>query len=186
MEMTRDTRELATGPPPDSCLMRWIDALEDPARIADAVSKLIASGEPGQAALIRGLGDGRWRVRRACLYGLFSAGAPEGVEAAVPLLRDLRASVRAMAVAVVAQGSRSEDGAGRLPHPDAVPLLIERIHQDESIKVRRAAVLHLAWFDPHPDLEGLFQQLLDEERDPKLHQWAGIGLVRARTGEAGS
>ncbi|MDJ0785293.1 MAG: hypothetical protein QNK05_00705 [Myxococcota bacterium] len=145
-----------------------------------------AGGSPGvdRRALIQGLGDGRWKVRLACLYGLYSEGSREGVEASTPLLRDLRASVRAMAVGIVSNGIRQ--GGVRSGHPDAVPLLIERIFQDESIKVRRSATLHLAWFHPHPDLEGLFQKLLDEERDAKLHQWAGIGLVRSRAAEVSS
>ena len=63
---------------------------------------------------------------------------------------------------------------------DVVPLLIERIRLDESIRVRRHAVAMLASQHAHPDLEGFFQELLDTETDAKLHKHAGIGLMMCR------
>jgi hypothetical protein len=61
-------------------------------------------------------------------------------------------------------------------------LLVERVLQDESLRVRRQAVTMLAWELAHPDLEGFFAQLLESERDPKLLRFAraGVRLCRER------
>jgi hypothetical protein len=94
----------------------------------------------------------------------------------VPLLRDPKSQVRMFAL-----HSLSCDRCKLDENPiDVVPLLIERIQQDESIRVRRHAVTMLGFQHAHPDLEGFFQHLLDTETDKKLHKHAGFGLMKCR------
>jgi HEAT repeat protein len=58
-----------------------------------------------------------------------------------------------------------------------VPLLLERLFHDESLRVRRQAALALAWNHAHPDLAGVFAEL-ERESDPKLRAWARLGSER--------
>ncbi len=151
-----------------------VEALADSARREDATRALDLLGLRGRAAVREGLGDGRWEVRRRCVFWLLRSPQPEDVAALVPLLRDPRSRVRQ--AAVIAIGCRrGADSAG-----EVVPLLVERALHDESPRVRRQALALLAWQHAHPDLEGFFAGLLETERDPRLHKWAGIGLLRCR------
>lgn len=66
---------------------------------------------------------------------------------------------------------------------DVVPLLIERIEIDESIRVRRMATTMLAYGTPDERAVPVFQDLLENETDRKLRFHASAGLDRCR--EAG-
>jgi HEAT repeat protein len=87
-----------------------------------------------------------------------------------PLLHDPRARVRHAAMVVLERAVGAE----------AVPLLLERALEDESLRVRRQAVLYLAWEHPHPDLESFFAELAAHENDATLRKYAGMGLARSR------
>lgn len=123
---------------------------------------------------LAGLRDGRGAVRLRSAWWLHRNGDRAALPALVPLTRDPKRQVRQFATFAV---GRPRDHA---PFPDALPLLMERVLQDPSPKVRRLAVSVLAYGYAHPDLCGFFQELLDTERDPKLHKLAGIGLWRSR------
>jgi len=132
----------------------------------DAFQALLALGPAG-------LGDGRWEVRRWCLYWCFRFAEAADLDAVVPLVRDPRSRVRHAALVVLTHAPAAADRA------DVVPLLLERACADESLRVRRQAVVMLAWTRPHPDLAGFFRGLLDTETDPKLRKWAQAGLERS-------
>ena len=66
---------------------------------------------------------------------------------------------------------------------DVVPLLIERIEDDDSIRVRRMAAASLAYGTPDPRAVAVFHGLLKAESDRKLRLHASLGLHRCR--EAG-
>ena len=156
----------------------WVAALADPSRRDAAFAALVALGPAARSAVHEGLGDGRWEVRRWCLYWLLRFAAPEDAAHVAPLLHDPRARVRHAAMVVLRLAGGTEE-SGKV-----VPQLLERALEDESLRVRRQAVLLLAWEFAHPDLEGFFADLLARERDPTLHKYAGIGLVRCRAAEA--
>ena len=126
---------------------------------------------------LAGLCDGRWAVRLRCAVWLHRAADGEGLQALVPLTRDPKRQVRQFAIYAI---GRRREGEG---FPDAVPLLMERVYEDTSPKVRRMALGVLAYDHAHPDLCGFFQKLLDMENDPKLHKLAGIGLWRSQGAE---
>jgi HEAT repeat protein len=151
-----------------------VDALANPGQREDAARALSELGARGRAAVRAGLGDGRWEVRRQCAFWLLRAPEPEDVAALAPLLRDPRSRVRQAAVIAVGH-KRGADRAGEI-----VPLLVERALHDESARVRRQALALLVWEHAHPDLEGFFAGLLETERDPVAHKYAGIGTLRCR------
>ena len=148
----------------------WVAALADPSRRDAAFAALVALGPDARAAVHDGLGDGRWEVRRWCLYWLMRHVEPGDAARVAPLLRDPRARVRHAAMAVLERAVGAE----------AIPLLLERAREDESLRVRRQAVLYLAWEHPHPDLEAFFAELAARESDATLRRYAGMGLARSR------
>lgn len=147
-----------------------VAALAEPSRRDAAFAALVALGPQARAAVHEGLGDGRWEVRRWCLYWLMRNTVPEDAAHVAPLLHDPRARVRHAAMVVLERAVGAE----------AVPHLLERALEDESLRVRRQAVLYLAWEHPHPDLEGFFADLAAREPDATLRKYAGMGLARSR------
>ena len=143
---------------------------------AGAWKRLLEIGAPGRDAVLEGLTHANWEVRRWCALWLDHFADSESLDALIPLLRDPKSKVRMFALHSL---TCDRCKAGENPI-DAVPLLMERIQQDESIRVRRHAVMMLAFQHAHPDLEGFFQALLDTERDAKLHKFAGFGLLLCR------
>jgi len=151
----------------------WVGALADPARRIAAFEALLALGGGARAAVRAGLGDGRWEVRRWCAYWLYRFAETGDFEALVSLARDPKGRVRHAALVALAQ-------APGLAGSDVVPLLLERACDDESLRVRRQAVLLLAWDRPHPDLEAFFAGVLDKESDARLRFYARLGIARSR------
>jgi HEAT repeat protein len=147
-----------------------VAALAAPERRVPAWTALLALGGEARDAVREGLGDGRWEVRRWCLYWLFRSARPEDVQCVLPLLRDPRAKVRhAALIALHCAGLGVEH----------VPLLIERALEDESLRVRRQAVELLA-LHAHPDLEEFFADLAEHESDAMLRKHAAVGRARSR------
>jgi HEAT repeat protein len=163
IQTMRDPRELVTG--------LASNELRDA-----AYQRLVALGPAAREAVREGLGHANWEVRRWCALWFDHFADAESLHALIPLLRDPKSKVRLFALHSIAC---ERCKAGQNP-VDAVPLLMERIRVDESIRVRRHAVAMLAFQHAHPDLEGFFQQLLETETDRKLHKHAGIGLVLCR------
>ena len=160
---------------PEANLLERVDALADPLLRAAALRELVALGPAARAAVRAGLGDGRFEVRRCCAHWMWRHPDPADVAFLAPLLRDPKSRVRHAAMVALAHGNADAR--------EVVPLLVERAHQDESLRVRRQAVALLAWQLAHPDLEGFFAALVESERDPKLRNFAssGIRLCRERS-----
>lgn len=155
-----------------------VEALASPAPAERhaAWKELMEIGPSAREAVREGLRHGNFEVRRWCALWIDRHADPESLRALVPLLRDPKAKVRLFAVHSLACDRCKAD-----ENPvDVVPLLIERIRHDESIRVRRHAVAMLAFQHAHPHLEGFFQELLDTETDRRLHLHAGLGLLRCR------
>jgi hypothetical protein len=147
-----------------------VAALAEPEHRIAAWEALLALGGEARGAVREGLRDGRWEVRRWCLYWVFRSAHAEDVPSVLPLLRDPRAKVRhAALIALHCIGLGVEH----------VPLLIERALEDESLRVRRQAVGLLA-LNAHPDLEGLFAELAERESDAMLRKHAAVGRARCR------
>ena len=157
---------------------RCVELLGIPAERDAAWRRLNELGPKARDAALEGLGHASWQVRRWCALFFDRHPDAEALEAMKPLLRDPKSQVRMFALHTLACDRCKED---RVSTPsDVVPLLIERIQQDESIRVRRHAVCMLGYQHAHPDLEGFFEHLLETETDRKLHMHAGLGWMRCR------
>ena len=116
--------------------------------------------------------------------GTCDAGAPilldnfadaESLHALLPLLDDPKADVRLWAVHSLSCET-CKNGVNSI---DAIPLLLDRIKYDGSIRVRRQAVAMLA-HHRKPDVRVLpvFRQILAAEDDRKLRLHAEQGVRR--------
>lgn len=136
---------------------------------------LYARGDDALPVVREGLTQANWQVRRWCALVADNFADAETLHALVPLLRDPKSQVRVWAVHSLSCES-CKDG----PNPiDAIPLLLERIELDESIKVRRQAVAMLAHHrTPDPRVLPVFTRIMAEEEDRKLRLHADQGLKR--------
>lgn len=136
---------------------------------------LYSRGEAALPAVREGLSNANWNVRRWCALFIDNFADSESLHALVPLLNDPKADVRVWAVHSLSCET-CKDG----PNPiDAIPLLLERIELDESIRVRRQAVAMLAHHRA-ADARVLpaFRKILTEEDDRKLRLHAKEGIRR--------
>ena len=136
---------------------------------------LYARGADALPAIREGLKHSDANIRRWSAMFVDNFADGETLRVLMPLLRDPKPEVRAWAVHSLSCET-CKDG----PNPiDAVPLLLERIEQDASLKVRRQAVAMLAHHRT-PDIRVLpvFKKILSEEADRKLRLHAEQGLQR--------
>ncbi len=163
---------------------RLVDQLADADKRWDAYCGLITLGDEALPAVRAGLLNGQWQVRRWCTILLDHLADPETLEQLIPLLHDPKANVRMWAVHSLSCDRCKKDEISI----DVVPLLIERIEHDESIRVRRMAVAMLAQHvAPDERVVPVFEGVLADDSDRKLRLHATNGLDRYReAGLAGS
>ena len=157
----------------DAGARRLVDRLVDAERRHEIVAELVALGPAALPAVREGLGHGNWQVRRWCAIYLDHHADGAALELLVPLLRDPKKEVRLWAVHSLSC-ERCKEGMNPV---DVVPLLIERIEDDESIRVRRMAAAMLAYGRPDVRAVPVFRALLEGEGDAKLKRHAFIGLI---------
>ena len=136
---------------------------------------LYSRGKEAVPAIRAGLTHSDWNIRRWCASLADNFADAELFRALVPLLNDPKAEVRVWAVHSLSCET-CKDG----PNPiDAVPLLLDRIESDVSIRVRRQAASMLA-HHRSPDVRVLpvFKRLLHEETDRKLRLHAQHAINR--------
>jgi HEAT repeat protein len=144
-----------------------------------AWKRLEQLGRAAVPAVREGLRHGHWQVRKWCAAFLDHHADPGTIPELLPLLHDPKSDVRLWAV-----HSLSCDRCKLDENPvDYVPHLVERIERDESIRVRRMAMVMLANARPEPRLAKLFTRILAEENDRKMRRHAEWGMKRCR--EAG-
>ena len=145
------------------------------------LAELEALGADALPAVRAGLGHGHWQVRRWCAIYLDHHADVPSLHSLVPLLHDPKSKVRLWAVHSLAC-DRCKQGENPI---DVVPLLIERIELDESIRVRRLATATLAYLTA-ADRRAVpvFEALLRDENDRKLRLHAGLGLMRCNEAAA--
>ena len=103
-------------------------------------------------------------------------GDAASLESLLPLLHDPVAKVRLWAVhSISCQHCKDHDNP-----LDVVPLLIERIENDESLQVRKMAVAMLADSPPDARVVPIFKAVLQKERDRKMLLHTKRGLRKYR------
>lgn len=160
---------------PEATAEELVDEFKNSENRMPAFLALYSRGDEVLPAVRDGLKHANWNVRRWCALFADNFADAETLKALVPLLRDPKAKVRVWAV-----HSLSCDTCKDGPNPvDAIPLLLERIELDESIKVRRHATAMLAAHkSPDPRVLPVFEQILREEDDRKLRLHAEHGIKR--------
>jgi HEAT repeat protein len=136
---------------------------------------LYSRGKEAVPAIRAGLTHSDWNIRRWCASLADNFADAELFRALVPLLDDPKAEVRVWAVHSLSCET-CKDG----PNPiDAVPLLLDRIASDVSMKVRRQAASMLAHHrSPDERVLPVFKRVLAEESDRKLRLHAEQGIRR--------
>lgn len=148
----------------------------------ETYQSLVALGEVAIPALREGLRSDDWQIRRWSAICLDRIADAEALGDLVPLLRDPKAAVRLWAVHSLACDHCKDDVACPV---DVVPLLIERIEKDPSLRVRKMAVIMLgSEFVDHRAIPVL-ERVLRDEQDRKLRLHAARGLERLRRPEVG-
>ncbi len=160
----------------DARAVELVDAFAG-SRWWEALQELSTLGPAALPAVRAGLVHGHWRVRRGCLAYLDHHADMETLEKVIPLLHDPKSDVRLWAVHTLGC-DRCKPGENPI---DAEPLLIERALHDESLRVRRQAVVALVYLrPPDPRSTWLFAHVLETETDRKLVLHASNGLKKAR------
>lgn len=169
--MIAEAQPFRTGATPEELVAEFAHGTKRmPAFLA-----LCGLGSAALPAIRKGFTDANWHVRHWCAVVADNFADPETLQALVPLLEDPKSQVRVWAVhALTCDLCKGESRVF-----DAVPLLLTRIAEDESIKVRRQAVAMLAH---HHELDDrvvpVFERIMNNEDDPKMRFHAGKGLVR--------
>jgi hypothetical protein len=155
-----------------------VEQLEDGETRWPAWRRLQEMGAAAVPAIREGLRHGHWQVRKWCAGFLDHHSDPESIPELLPLLHDPKSDVRLFAVHSLSCDRCKDEG---MCNPvDYVPHLIERIERDESIRVRRMAMVMLASGKPHPRAVAVFERTLATETDRKLRLHAEWGLKRSR------
>ena len=154
-----------------------VDQLADPDTRWEAYSRIAEMGDEALPAVRAGLLNGQWQMRRWCTILLDHLADPETLEQLIPLLHDPKSNVRMWAVhSISCDRCKKEENT-----IDVVPLLLERIAHDDSIRVRRMAVAMLAHHvTPDARTVPVFEGILAGESDRKLTLHAREGLERCR------
>ena len=152
-----------------------VQSFAEPQRRFDAYQAVLGLGSDALPALRGGLRSEDWQVRRWSAICLDQVADAEALQDLVPLLSDPKSKVRLWAVHSIACDHCKDDV--RCP-VDVVPLLIERIEIDDSIRVRRMAVLMLTGEFKDARAVPVLERLLRNEADRKLLLHAEVGLRR--------
>jgi HEAT repeat protein len=138
---------------------------------------LVDLGPQALPAIRQALKHDDWQVRRWAAMCLDQVADAESLRALVPLLTDPHPRVRLWAVHSLAC-EHCKDGV-RCP-VDAVPLLLERIRDDENLRVRRMATIMVGTEFSDPRAIPVLEQIAESAEDRKLRAHALQGLERLR------
>lgn len=136
---------------------------------------LMAAGVLALPAIRNGLSSPDWQTRRWAAMCLDQVADEDSLAALVPLLEDPHAGVRLWAVHSIACEHCKADVSCPV---DVVPLLIERVRRDPSLRVRRMAVIMLGSEYRDERAVPVLEDVLERETDAKLRSHARTALER--------
>lgn len=141
----------------------------------ESYQALLARGVEALPAIRWGLRSSDWQVRRWSAMCLDQVADEEALTDLVPLLADPHAKVRLWAVHSIA----CEHCKDNVSCPvDVVPLLVERIREDPSVRVRRMAVIMLGSEFKDARALPVLEDVLRGATDSKLRHHAEVALGR--------
>jgi HEAT repeat protein len=137
-----------------------------------AFAELMHAGPAATTAVLHGLSNPDWRVRRGCALYADHHPEPELLERLRLALTDPKAKVRLMAVHGLACEPCKPGG-----NPiDPVPLLIRALKDDRALRVRRHAANMLCQQPGSRRITRAFRWSLEHETDAKLLRAINRGL----------
>ncbi|NNF03338.1 MAG: HEAT repeat domain-containing protein [Rhodothermales bacterium] len=140
-----------------------------------AYQRLVALGADALPAIRSGLASDDWRVRHWSAICMDRVADEDAYEDLIPLLSDPHPKVRLWAVHALACDHCKDDVSCPV---DVVPLLIERIQTDPSVRVRRMAVIMLTTDFRDARARKPLEAVLSTTDDRKLRLHAEDGLRR--------
>lgn len=173
-------RMIAEAPPfrPEATPEELVAEFANASNRMPAFLALYARGVEALPAVRKGLQHADWHIRHWSAIVADNLADEDTIRALLPLLHDPRPEVRGWAVHSLAC-ERCKPAPAAV---DVVPLLLERIERDPSVKVRRQAAAMLAHHRaPDPRVLPVFTQIAAEDADAKLRRHAEQGLKRYET-----
>ncbi len=155
-------------------LVRGLGASTGDERFA-CYQALLARGAEALSAIRSGLRSPDWQVRRWAAMCLDQIADEEALIDLVPLLADSHPKVRLWAVHSIACEHCKADVSCPV---DVVPLLVERVREDSSIRVRRMAVIMLGSEFEDPRAIPVLEEVLREDTDSRIRDHARVALAR--------
>lgn len=160
---------------------RWVEELADRPTRWPAVRHLMEAGAPATPALRAGLSHRHASVRQACCVVLDHHLDNDAVPELLANVAHRNRKVRAWALHALAC-DRCKEGDCRPGATDVVPIVLDRLANDPSARVRRMAVLlGLQYLDETSVVAALAQAALDDPH-PRVSRMAR-SVVERRTGE---
>ncbi len=147
-----------------------------------AYQSLIALGTGALPAIREGLRHEHWQVRRWCAACVDHNADSETLYALIPLLDDPKAIVRLWAVHSISC-ERCKDCANPI---DVIPLLLRRVEEDTSVRVRRMSAAMLVTLPADKRVQPVLEPLLDTVGDKKLrgHMTRAVEQHRSAASES--
>jgi HEAT repeat protein len=155
-------------------LVRGLGAPSGDQRFA-SYQALLARGVDAIPAIRWGPTSSDWQVRRWAAMCLDQVADEEALTDLVPMLTDSHPRVRLWAVHSIACEHCKDDVSCPV---DVVPLLVERVREDPSLRVRRMAVIMLGSEFRDPRALPVLEEVLREDSDSKLRHHAEVALGR--------
>ena len=151
-----------------------IEKLGDKATFREAWSGLQVAGQDAVAAVRDGLSNPNWRVRQFCAMYIDNHWDEAALQRLILTLHDPKLKVRKAAVHSLGC-DRCKSGENPI---DVLPYVEERLRQDKSIKVRRAAAWTIASQTPNKRIARVLRRVLRDESDDKMRKAASWGIGR--------
>lgn len=142
--------------------------------LPDAWLALRSAGQAAVPAAREGLSHPNPKVRQFCAAFLDEHWDESALERLILTLHDPKLKVRKAAVHSLGC-DRCKGGENPI---DVLPYIAQRIREDKSVKVRRAATWTLASQTPNKQIARVLRCVLRDETDPKMKMAAQWGLGR--------
>jgi hypothetical protein len=149
-----------------------VESFAGPETRVPALHALQGCGPAALPAVREGLRHPNWHVRHWCALYMDRNADLDSLRHLVPLLSDPVMKVRLWAVHSLA----CEHCKGQECPIDVVPLLIERVQKDSSVRVRKMAVAMLASLRLDARVESVLRAVAQSEQNLKIKLHAEIGL----------
>ena len=153
-------------------LEQWVEELAEPDTRWPAVARLMAAGPEATDALRAGLSHRHATVRRGCCIVLDHYLDPAAVPELLANVGHKNRKVRAWALHALAC-DRCKEGDCRPGADDVVPLVLDRLANDPSARVRRMAVLLAAEYLGEPGVVEAIVRTAQTDPHPKVSKAAG-------------